>query len=217
MACVIAASTTFHSLAAAQAAERTLVTSAALTLTDFLADPKAGWLKDNLARAKGVIIAPEIAKAGLIVGGSGGRAVALARDPATGRWAGPAFYTLATASLGLQVGISVSEVLTLVMTDAGMGRLLANSFQMGGDVAIAAGPVGHGARSDLAADFVSFSRSQGVYVGADLTGTVVAVANDWNQIYYGRAVSASEILVQRKVQNQQAKELLGLLAQASKH
>lgn len=216
--CVVAASTLLHSpRAIAQAPQRTLVNAATVTLTDFLADPNMTWLKDNLASAKAVIIAPEIAKAGFIVGGSGGRAVALARDPATGRWAGPAFYTLATASVGLQVGISVSEVVELVMTDAGMRHLLSDSFQMSGDVAIAAGPVGHGARSDLAADFVSFSRSQGAYVGADLTGTVVATANDWNHRYYGREVDASEILLRRTAHNRQANELLHLLALASKH
>ena len=216
--CVVAASTLLHSpRAIAQAPQRTLVNAATVTLTNFLADPNMTWLKDNLASAKAVIIAPEIARAGFIVGGSGGRAVALARDPATGRWAGPAFYTLATASVGLQVGISVSEVVELVMTDAGMRHLVADSFQMSGDVAIAAGPVGHGARADLASDFVSFSRSQGAYVGADLTGTVVATSNDWNHLYYGREVDTSEILLRRTAHNRQANELLHLLALASKH
>ena len=176
------------------------------------------WLKDNLAHAKAVMIAPEITKAGLVVAGSVGRAVVVAQDPKTGHWIGPAFYTLATASVGLQVGISVSEIVTLVMTDIGLRRLLADSFQMGGDVAIAAGPVDRSARTDLVADFVWFSRSQGAYVGVDLTGTVVATADDWNRIYYdGRAVQASDILVRQTVHNRQANELLRLLTKASKH
>ena len=174
------------------------------------------WLRDNLARAKAVMIAPEITKAGVVVGGSGGRAVVVARDPKTGHWIGPAFYRLTTASVGLQVGISVSEVVTLVMTDAGLQRFLANSFQMGGDVAIAAGPVDRSARTNLVADFVSFTRSQGAYIGVDLTGTVVAASDEWNRIYYGQAVQPTDILVRRKVHNPHANQLLGVLTKASR-
>ena len=55
------------------------------------------WLQQNIRRAKAVIIAPEILKAGFIFGGSGGRALVVARDPKSGKWVGPAFYVLATA------------------------------------------------------------------------------------------------------------------------
>ena len=208
---------TLHApLVAAQAEQRALVTAATGTLADFLAIPSMAWLQGNVGRAKAVVIAPKITKAGLVVGGSGGRAVVVARDPQTGRWIGPAFYTLTTASVGLQVGVSVSEVVMLVMTDAGLEGLLKNSFQMGGNLAIAVGPVSRNARTDLIADIVSFSRSQGVYVGVDLTGTVVALSDDWNRLYYGRSVEASDILVRQTVHNEHASQLRRLLARASR-
>ena len=213
---LVAAAALYAPLVNAQAAQRTLVTAAAVTMADFLSLPAMSWLQENLARAKAVMIAPEITKAGLVVGGAGGRAVVVARDPKTGRWVGPAFYTLTSASVGLQVGISVSEVVTLVMTDAGLRRLLANSFQMGGDVAIAAGPVDRRASADLVADFVSFSRSQGAYVGIDLTGTVVATSDDWNRIYYGQPVQATDILERQTVHNGHASQLLRILAKATR-
>ena len=34
------------------------------------------------------------------VGGSGGRGVLVAKEPGSGKWVGPAFYTLAAASVG---------------------------------------------------------------------------------------------------------------------
>jgi SH3 domain-containing YSC84-like protein 1 len=214
---VIAVSIAMHAApAAAQAAQRTLVTSAEQTLTDFLADRDMGWIRRNLAHARAVIITPEMVRGGFILGGAGGRAVVLARDRTTGRWVGPAFYTLATASVGLQAGVSASEVVTLVMTDAGLHQLLSSSVRIGSDVAVAAGPVGHGTRQDLLADFVSFSRSEGAYVGLDLVGTVVATAQDWNRIYYGKPVDASDILVRQSVRNRQARELLNLLQSATK-
>ena len=105
--------------------------------------------------------------------------------------------------------------MTLVMTDKGVNKLLSDSFNLGGDVGIAAGPVGAGSRSDLVADFVSFSRSQGVYVGLNLDGSVVSTADDWNRLYYGRPVHAPDILIRAEVHNRQANELLNLVANAS--
>jgi lipid-binding SYLF domain-containing protein len=199
----------------AQSDQRRLVTAATSTLAAFLADPDMTWLRDNFGRARAVLIAPEITKAGIIVGGSGGRAIVVARDPDSGRWRGPAFYTLATASIGLQAGITVSEVVTLVMTEKGVNRFLANSFRMGGDVAIAVGPTGAGARSDFVADLVSFSRGQGVYLGLNLDGTIVSTSDEWNELYYGQRVNAVDILVRRSVHNDQAKELLNVIANAA--
>ena len=203
-------------IALAQAEQRRLVTAATVTLASFLNDPEMIWLRQNLGRARAVMIAPEITKASIIVGGSVGRAVVVVRDPVSDRWAGPAFYKLATASIGLQAGIAVSEVVTLVMTEKGVSRLLADSFRMGGDVAIAVGPIDAGAQSHFVADLVSFSRGQGVYLGANLDGTIVSTADDWNQLYYGQRVQVADILVRRSHRNEHAKELLNVIAMAAR-
>ena len=200
----------------AQAEQRNLVANATSTLANFLSDPDMTWLQRNLKSAKAVVVAPQIAKAGFILGGSGGRAVVLARDAKSGKWVGPAFYTLATASIGFQAGISVSEVVTLVMTEKGLNTLLADSVKLGGDAAVAAGPVGAGAQSDLTADFVSFSRAKGIYGGLNLDGTVVSTSDAWNRAYYGQTVHAPDILIRMNVRNKQAGELLNLLTAASK-
>lgn len=202
--------------ALAQADQRRLVTAATVTLASFLGDPDMTWLRTNFGGARAVMIAPEITKASIIVGGSGGRAVVVVRDSKSGRWAGPAFYTLATASIGLQAGIAVSEVVTLVMTEKGVARLLSNSFRMGGDVAIGVGPIEAGAQSHFVADLVSFSRAHGVYLGANLDGTVVSTADDWNQFYYGQRVQVTDILVRMSVHSAHAKELLNVVATAAK-
>jgi lipid-binding SYLF domain-containing protein len=203
-------------IASAQADQRNLVTDATVTLANFLNDPDMTWLKRNIKQAKAVLIAPKVAKAGFILGGSGGRGVVAARDAKSGKWVGPAFYTLATASIGFQAGISVSEVVTLVMTEKGLNTLLSDSVKLGGDAAVAAGPVGAGAQSNLAADFVSFSRSTGVYGGVNFDGTVITTADEWNRTYYAKSVHAPDILVRMNVHNKQANELLNLLAAATK-
>lgn len=214
---IVVAATLAAPAALAQVEQRRLVTAATVTLTSFLSDPEMAWLKQNFGRAKAVMIAPEITKASIIVGGAGGRAIVVVRDPKSGRWAGPAFYTLASASIGLQAGIAVSEVVTLVMTDKGVNRLLSDSFRMGGDVAIAVGPIEAGAQSHFVADLVSFTRGQGVYLGLNLDGTVVSTSDEWNQLYYGQRVLAPDILLRMTVRNDQAKELLNVIANAAKN
>ena len=199
----------------AQADQRSLVTAATVTFAKFRDDPGMSWLQHNLPRAKAVMIAPGITKAGFIVGASGGRAVVVARDPKSGKWAGPAFYTVATASVGFQAGVALTEMVTLVMTENGLNSLLSDSFKMGGDATVAAGPIGAGAQADLVADLISFSRATGVYGGVNFDGTVVSLSDQWNQIYYGKPVRASDILVRMSVHNKQANELLNLVTAAT--
>jgi lipid-binding SYLF domain-containing protein len=103
-----------------------LVADAQTTLSNFIRDPDQTWIQDNLHRARALLISPQVVRAGFIFGGSGGRAVLVARDGRT--WAGPAFYNLATASVGFQAGVDVSEVVIVVMTERGFNSLLATTF-----------------------------------------------------------------------------------------
>lgn len=192
-----------------------LVEKAEATFKTFQHDPQMTWIREHIRDAKAVMIAPEVRRAGLVVGGSGGRAVLLARDPATGNWSGPAFYTLATASLGLQAGIDKSETVMLVMTDKGLNSLLSTQLKLGADVSIAAGPVGKGGERSITTDVVAFSRAKGIYGGINLDGTAVTVNDEWNNRYYGKTVTAPDILVRHSVTNPKAEKLLQQIAQAA--
>jgi SH3 domain-containing YSC84-like protein 1 len=213
---VAASAALFAPTAMAQSEQQKLVNDAQKSLANFLGDPQMTWLKQNFGRAKAVIIAPQIAKAGFIFGGSGGRAVVVAKDPKSGKWLGPVFYTMATASVGFQAGISVSENVTLVMTDKGFNSLLSTSFKMGGDASVAAGPVGGGAKSDIVADLITFSLAKGVYGGVNLDGTVVTATDDWNQAYFGKKVLPPDVLVRGDVSNKGAAGLLSAVAAAAR-
>jgi lipid-binding SYLF domain-containing protein len=205
----------FTPAAQAQGDQQKLVVEAEKSLSNFLRDPDMSWLQQNISRSKALIIAPEIVKAGFIFGGSGGRALVVARDPASGRWVGPAFYIMATGSIGFQAGISVSEGVTMVMTDKGFNSLLATSFKMGGDASVAAGPVGAGAKSDIVSDLITFNRAKGVYGGLNFDGTVVTAADDWNQAYFGKRVLPPDILVRMSVANKNADGLLAKVTSAT--
>jgi lipid-binding SYLF domain-containing protein len=212
---VAASSALFVPAAQAQSDQQKLVNEAEKTLSNFLRDPQMTWLQKNIGRARGVLIAPEVVKAGFIIGGSGGRGVLLGRDAASGKWRGPVFYTLATASVGFQAGIAASENVTLVMTEKGLNTLLATSVKLGGDASVAAGPVGAGAAADVTTDFVAFARSKGIYGGVNLDGTVITANGDWNNAYYGKSVLAPDVLVRGNVQNKQADKLLAEVTAAA--
>ena len=191
-----------------------LVAHARTTLSDFLRDPAQTWIQENLGRAKAVLIAPQIVKAGFIFGGSGGRAVLVARD---GRvWTGPAFYDLATASVGFQAGVDVSQVVIVVMTEKAMNGLLSNSFKIGGDASVAAGPVGAGAASTVTADLIAFTRAKGVYGGVNLDGTVISPSDSRNTAYYGRSVTATDVLIRGNPKSPRANALIADVTRATR-
>jgi lipid-binding SYLF domain-containing protein len=192
-----------------------LVQDARTTLSNFIRDPDQTWIQDNLNRSRGMLIAPQLVRAGFIFGGSGGRGVLVARDGTA--WAGPAFYNLATVSVGFQAGVDVSEAIIVVMTEKGLNSLLSSSFKLGGDASIAAGPVGAGARSTVTADLITFTRAKGVYGGVNLDGTVVSTNVPWNDAFYGRSnVLPPDILIRRSVTSPKSQALLTDVARAAK-
>ena len=182
-----------------------LVDAAAKTLQNFFVDPNMGWFRSNVVHAKGLLIVPELIKAGLVIGGSGGRGVLLVRDEKTGQWSQPAFYTLGSVSWGLQLGIKKSEVVMMVMTPRGLESLFSSSFKLGGEASVAAGPMGVGAEGatapNLSADYLSFARSQGAFAGLSLEGAVIKTTDIYNQAYYGRSVRPIDIIVTQQVSN----------------
>ena len=195
----------------AEGEQEALVDKAIASLSHFLRDPDMTWFQANVSRSRAILIAPEIVKAGFIIGGSGGRAVLVARDR-SGKWAGPVFYSLATASIGFQAGLQVAEAATLVMTEKAFNSLLGTSMKFGGDASIAAGPVGAGAKQEVVTDLVSFSRAKGLYGGLNLDGTVVSVSDEWNTSFYGKRASADEVLVKRSVSSPKSSRLLRAVA-----
>lgn len=183
------------------------VDKALVTLKAFVADKDFQWMREHLKDAKGVLIYPQVLKAGFFLGGSGGTGVLLRRDEKKGDWTYPAFYTMGAVSFGLQIGGESAEVVLLVMSQKGMDSLLTSKFKLGGDVSIAAGPVGGGAKSDVTADFITFARSKGLYAGLNLEGSYLDVRDTLNKAYYGKEATPVEILVKRTAGNKGADPL----------
>ena len=191
-----------------------LVDDARSAIFDFTSDPAMDWFRDNVKHAKGVLIIPRLLKGGFIFGGSGGSGVLLARDPQTGAWSYPAFYTLGSVTVGPQIGGEAAQVILLILTQRGLDSMMASSVKLGADVEVAAGPVGAGTKAVLA-DIVAYSRTKGFFGGATVEGAWVGEREGWNQEYYDRPVRPIEILLDRKVANPQADGLREALARVS--
>ena len=110
--------------------------------------------------------------AGFIFGGAGGNGTLLVRDN-PGNWSYPAFYTVSSGSVGLQAGAEVAEVILMIRSQRGADAMLSNSFKVGTDASVAAGPVGAGAQVQTS-DILAFSRSKGLYGGVNLDGSVIS-------------------------------------------
>jgi SH3 domain-containing YSC84-like protein 1 len=191
---------------------RQLVEKAKLTVEQFQTDPNLASLRDYAKKAKGMLILPQLLRAAFIVGASGGSGVLVARDEKANQWRGPAFYTLGGASFGFQAGADAAEVIILAMTERGVTKLLSSQVKLGGEVSVAAGPVGGGAAAGtagLSADLISYSVAKGLYGGFSVDGAVVGVREALNQAYYGKPVSPTDILIKGAAKNPQAAPLMG--------
>jgi SH3 domain-containing YSC84-like protein 1 len=196
------------------AEQQATVNKAVESVNRFAADPDMQWFRNNIGKAKGILIVPVSVKGGFIIGGSGGVGVFLARGEAND-WSYPAFYQLASVTFGLQAGGDVSEIMMLVMSEKGRNALLTREFKLGGEVSVAAGPVGAGAAAQTA-DVLAFSRTKGgLYGGLNVEGSVVNPKDDWNGLYYGQTVTPSQILVSRAVTNPKADPLRAAVAAAA--
>ena len=203
------------SKAAESAEEQDLVDKAVVTLKNFLYHPDMGFFPEYLKKSVGVLIVPTFIKAGFILGGAGGQGVLLARDEKTGEWSEPAFYTLGSGSLGLQIGVEVSEVILLIKSRKVLDSLYASSLKLGGDISVAAGPAGRGAAAKgLNADTISFALSKGVFAGISVEGAIIGPRDTANDAYYGTPVTPLEIIFLHKVSNPQSAQLREALTDA---
>jgi lipid-binding SYLF domain-containing protein len=196
--------------------ESILVDKAILTFKHFMYHPDMRYFQKHLKDVRALLIVPSLIKAGFIIGGEGGRGVLLIRDEKTGEWSGPGFYTIGAGSLGLQIGAQMAQVIFLIKSQKVVESLYSTSFKMGGDISVAAGPVGAGAAAKgLNADIVSFASSKGIFAGMAFDGAVIATSYNSNRVYYGTTVNPVDIFVSQTVNNPHSAELLERVTEAT--
>ena len=165
------------------------------------------WFRDHAKEAKAIYIVPSLLRGAFIFGGAGGSGVLIVKKE-DGSWSEPAFYTMGSASFGLQIGGDASEIVLVVRTQRGLEAFYSTDFRLGGDLSVAVGPEGAGARGGgITGDFVSFGKAKGAFAGISVDGQGVAVSDTANMNYYGKPVRPTDILVQGSVSNPGSKSL----------
>ena len=166
-------------------------------LHKILAAPDKGIPKEVLEGAKCVAVVPGLIKGGFIVAGKHGRGVATCRLP-SGRWSAPALFTISGGSWGAQIGVESVDLVMLIMNDDGMRHLLQDKFQIGGEAAAAAGPVGRHAAAGtdwkLESQMLTYSRSKGLFAGIDLGGSWVERDKDSTLALYRKDLTSTQVL-----------------------
>ncbi|HJQ99786.1 MAG TPA: lipid-binding SYLF domain-containing protein [Candidatus Polarisedimenticolaceae bacterium] len=182
--------------------DKTTLSDSVQVLNELTSAPDKGIPQELLAKADCILIFPSVDKGAFIVGGKHGDGVASCRQP-DGRMGSLAFYTVGGASVGFQIGGQTADVVMLVMNEQGISHLLADKFTIGGEAAATAGPVGRTTQAStdaqMHAQILSWSRSQGLFLGAALDGSVVKPNGEANRRMYGRETTGKEILLASKL------------------
>lgn len=169
-------------------------------INDMARQDDAASLADVIKSGRGVAIFPNVGKAGFIVGGQGGQGVVLIKDKKNQwRWYGPAFMGIAGASFGFQIGASSTALVLVITNEAGLRAFTGgNSFTLGGDVSIAAGPLGRDAKAATdgraAAAIYSYSMSKGLFAGVSFDGSIINQNRDASEAYWGVPLTAQYAL-----------------------
>ena len=146
-----------------------------------------GVLHDAYALA----IFPEFVRVGLVGGVKHGRGV-LATRTASGQWSKPAFVRLTSGSVGLQFGVSMSQLLIVFKDPKAVEAISGGQLTLGADAGYAAGKLGGaaGAGTDnkLQNQIVAVSRSKGLFAGVALEGGVLRMERNANVEFYNSAI-----------------------------
>ena len=188
----------------AQSDEADRVKESSVVLNEIMKASDSAIPTSVLEKAEGIAVFPGTVRGGFIVGAERGRGILSARDEKTKMWSTPAFLTITGGSLGLQIGGQATDIVLVVVNERGIDNLAQNTFKIGGDASVAAGPVGREATAStdykLQAQILSYSRSRGLFAGVSLAGSTIRADRDANEKIYGVGYSTRNIVIERKVE-----------------
>jgi lipid-binding SYLF domain-containing protein len=201
--------------AASESDAKELVASAQYAFDDLTDKGTNATVRALLKDARGVIIFPSVVKGAVGIGGEGGSGVMLVRGE-DGVWSYPAFYHMGSVSIGLQLGGQETRFLLILMTDNAVRKIMSGNTQVGGDlsaVAIESGVDKSTGTTTGRRDIYYHAETQGgLFAGVSLEGTRIKARNKMAEKYYGRDVTARDILIERRVSNRQAEDLRTIVA-----
>src|SRR5258706_10058443 len=159
-------------------------------------DPAFDGARRMLRNARAVLIVPSLVKGGFIFGAEGGNGVLLARTHRG--WSNPAFYTMGSASFGLQIGLEQAEIVLLIMSDRALRAVERSQFKFGAGAGLTVVTLSAGAEGatapNLSGDIIIWTSATGAYGGLTLNGSIIKSREEWDDDFYGHSVNVPQIL-----------------------
>ena len=154
---------------------------------------------DVLKRAKGLAIIT-VLKAGFLFSGRAGSGVIVARLK-DGSWSAPSAIAMAGAGAGGMVGLELTDfVFILNDYDAVKSFSEFGTITLGGNVSVAAGPLGRNAEAAASAStggvaaVFAYSKTKGLFAGVSVEGSVILERREANRKFYGNNCTSKMIL-----------------------
>ena len=152
---------------------------------------------DILQRARGFAILTVI-KAGFLFSGRAGSGLVVARL-GDGSWSAPSAIGTAGIGAGGQIGAEITDFVFVLNTPSAVKAFSSGgNVTLGANISVAAGPLGRSAEAagtgvGLAAVY-AYSKTKGLFAGVSIEGSVLVERKDANAKFYGRRISAKELL-----------------------
>lgn len=188
------------------------VDQAVAIIERFQSIPESAIPPAVMRDAKGLAILT-MTKAGFIFSARGGKGIVVARTDKG--WSGPSGIGTGGVGFGFQAGAQITEFVIVLNTNEAVNAFSQEgNITLGADLSVAAGPVGRTAETNITfqAAVYTYSRSQGLFAGVSLEGTIIGTRNGANEEYYGRPVEAKDILAGKVTPPAGAQKLLQLLS-----
>jgi lipid-binding SYLF domain-containing protein len=187
--------------AAVSTAQARRISDAATVLTEVHSVADKDIPQDLWDKAACVLVVPDMKKAAFVFGAEYGKGLMSCRRG--NGWSAPLFMRVEKGSWGLQIGAQSIDLVLLVMNENGIDKLLGNKVSLGAGMSVAAGPVGRdaglGTDAQLQAEILSYSRSEGLFAGINLSGGAIRTDVDDNHDLYGAEVSPRSVLLDAAV------------------
>ncbi len=157
--------------------------------------------KQLLQKTEGIIIIPGLINVGFVIGGKRGKGIAMVKND-NGTWSNPVFLTMTGGSLGFQAGIQSVDLVLVFLNKTSLLDIGKSSFTLGGDISVAAGPVGRtssaGTDYKLESEVYSYSRSRGLFAGISVSGSSLDIDQKANDSFYGDEDDAATLFANKK-------------------
>ncbi|KAF9314928.1 hypothetical protein BG003_003658 [Podila horticola] len=155
--------------------------------------------QDILSKAKGLAIFTVI-KAGFLFSGRAGAGIVVARLD-DGTWSAPSAIGTGGMGFGGQIGAEITDFVIVLNNRAAVKSFSqGGNITLGGNLSVAAGPIGRTAEAGASATvgsiaaIYSYSKSKGLFAGVSIEGSIIVERKDANEAFYRHPVTASELL-----------------------